>query len=137
MQLYTPRAKRDEERILPLINIVFLLLIFFMLAGQFSTSDPLGITPPVSLSQTPAPSPRALVLIAADGRIALDGMSVSEAQLTEFVQARLAAGGVSELYVRADGRASAARVIAIMERLRSSGVEKLRLLTIATTAETR
>ena len=36
-----PRSGRSEDdRILPLINVVFLLLIFFMLAGKLSASDP-------------------------------------------------------------------------------------------------
>ena len=34
------RRRRDDDPILPLINIVFLLLIFFMLAGRITEVIP-------------------------------------------------------------------------------------------------
>ena len=39
---------RGELQLLPLINIVFLLLIFFMLAGVVSVPDDAAATPPTA-----------------------------------------------------------------------------------------
>ena len=130
MRIQPPRTKRDEERILPLINVVFLLLIFFMLAGRLAAPDPFGIAPPASSSGTPAQKQKIVVFAAQDGRIALDGEMIDEAELKAAVAKRMKATGASELYLRADGRASATRVVAIMETLREAGVERLRLLTV-------
>lgn len=38
----------DIEPVLPLINVVFLLLIFFMVAGQLAPGLPADVTPPES-----------------------------------------------------------------------------------------
>ena len=45
------RENRDEEGVIPLINVVFLMLIFFMMAGQIQKSDPVSIVPPQSINQ--------------------------------------------------------------------------------------
>ena len=130
MRIQPPRTKHDEEHILPLINVVFLLLIFFMLAGRLTASDPFGIAPPASSSDTPVQKQAIVVFAAEDGRVALDGEMINEAELKAAVAGRMLATDVSELYLRADGRARATRVVAIMEKLREAGVEKLHLLTV-------
>ena len=53
MRFEPPRPRNDEERILPLVNVVLLLLIFFMLAGRLAASDPFEIAPPRSASPKP------------------------------------------------------------------------------------
>ena len=39
MKIIEQPEKKTFENILPLVNVVFLLLIFFMLAGSFSKPD--------------------------------------------------------------------------------------------------
>lgn len=41
-----PPPRNERENVIPLINVVFLLLIFFMIAGQMTQPETLGITPP-------------------------------------------------------------------------------------------
>src|SRR3546814_6397158 len=60
MQLRRRSRRFDsEEAILTLINVVFLLLIFFMLAGRMTEPSPFAIAPPVSAeagrAERPAP----------------------------------------------------------------------------------
>ena len=124
------RSENGDEGILPLINIVFLLLIFFMLAGRLSTSDPLSVDPPASASEALPPAPGIEVLAAADGRVALDGKVVSEAELLAALRQRLAASPSSEVQFRADGELAAGRAIGLMDSLRKAGVVKLYLVTM-------
>ncbi|MCK5875551.1 MAG: biopolymer transporter ExbD [Alcanivoracaceae bacterium] len=42
------RRRPDIEPVLPLINVVFLLLIFFMVAGQLAPGLPADVSPPES-----------------------------------------------------------------------------------------
>ncbi|RMD63105.1 MAG: biopolymer transporter ExbD [Alphaproteobacteria bacterium] len=125
-----PRTRNEEERILPLINVVFLLLIFFMLAGRLAASDPFEITPPRSASEGPAETKELLVLVGADGQLALDGVVMEEGPLKAAVSDRLVGAGTPRVRLKADGRAEATRVVAVMELLREAGVERLRLLTV-------
>ncbi|WP_128571866.1 ExbD/TolR family protein [Ectothiorhodospira haloalkaliphila] len=43
-----PQREADENHLIPLINIVFLLLIFFMVAGALSSQDVFDVEAPDS-----------------------------------------------------------------------------------------
>jgi biopolymer transport protein ExbD len=135
MRFAKQRLKQDdEERVLPLINVVFLLLIFFMLAGRLSASDPFAVTPAQSASEGLPEAPQMLVLVGADGTLALDGDILDAAALEAALVTRLAARGEGapppRIRLKADGRAPAVRIVAVMEMLRDAGVETLNLLTV-------
>ena len=131
MRFQSPRPRSDEERILPLINVVFLLLIFFMLAGRLAATDPFPVKPPASASDGEAGVRDLVVLVAADGRVAVDGEPVAPEALGDVLTARLARDGATRVQLKGDARAEAVHVVAIMEQLRDAGVERLRLLTVA------
>ena len=61
-----PRKDNSDDQLIPLINIVFLMLIFFMVAGQISEQDAQYIAPPESISETPIDPDAPRVLIDAD-----------------------------------------------------------------------
>lgn len=122
--------KNDDERVLPLINVVFLLLIFFMLAGKLAATDPFQIAPPRSLSDGPPAAQDSIILVGADGRLALDGVVLEEPAFKAALAERLAEGAGTRVQLKADGRAEAARVVAVMELLREAGVKRLKLLTV-------
>ncbi|MAT50679.1 MAG: biopolymer transporter ExbD [Porticoccaceae bacterium] len=130
MRFDPPRPRSDEERILPLINIVFLLLIFFMVAGKLAATDPLDIDPPQSALESEAGPRELLVLLDAEGRLALDGEIMVESELKSALQQRLAEDG-TRIRLKADGRVEATRVVALMELLQDAGAEKVKLLTVA------
>ncbi len=44
---HRPKPARSES-VVPMINVVFLLLIFFLMSAQIAPPDPFEITPPVS-----------------------------------------------------------------------------------------
>lgn len=120
---------RDEERILPLINVVFLLLIFFMLAGQLSAVDPIVVEPPRSAG-TGAVDPRDLViLLGPDGALAVDGTAIAADDLASALATALAGDTARSVWLKADGGAEALEAIAVMEALRSAGLDRLQLLT--------
>lgn len=130
MHFASPARHNDEERILPLINIVFLLLIFFMLAGRVTGSDPFRIEPPRSASESDARAREMLVQIGAGGRIALDGEVMAPVAVGAAVSERVSDDATVSVLVKADGRTEARRVVAMMELLRDAGVQRLKLLTL-------
>lgn len=127
MRFRKTRPKNSEERMLPLINIVFLLLVFFMLAGRLAATDPLQIEAPHSSSEEPKIGHHMVVYMDADGRLAFDGSVLDGTALRSAIAERAAFG---ELHLKADGEAEARQVIAVMELLRDAGVERLELLTL-------
>jgi biopolymer transport protein ExbD len=126
------RRRVDEgQRVLPLINVVFLLLIFFMVAGKLAHSDAVHITPPVSDSENWMDDNNLQVLFAADGRIFLDGEAVPRAELTERLRSLSGNRADKTVRFKADGAAEATEVIDILERIRSARIDKVKLQTKA------
>lgn len=120
------RKADDDDRVMPLINIVFLLLIFFMVVGRLSATDPFRIVPPTSATEENTAEKVPLLLIGAKGQLALDGRIVTEKALVLAVQQT----SPKMLRVKTDGRADAVRVVALVDLLRDNGVESIRLLTV-------
>lgn len=120
------RSRSDDDRILPLINIVFLLLIFFMVAGHLSATDPFAVTPPHSDTETTPDMDTHLILVDRQGKLALDGLPLTEAALIEA----FGSSPMDTVRIKADGAVDAVTVIALMERLRAAGLAELQLLTV-------
>ena len=70
---------RVEDALLPLINLVFLLLIFFIVAGQL-TNEPLPELPGAARQQQER-APEANLMVAADGQWKVQGKVLGEEQL--------------------------------------------------------
>jgi len=122
------RPDPSEERILPLINVVFLLLIFFMIAGSLSVAEPFEVEPPESQSKGAADPDGITLLMSADGRLALDGEPLPEPELLARVETRLAEAPGTRITLKADGEAPANRMVRFTQALYEVGVEKLELL---------
>ena len=128
-----PRSRRtSEDNVLPLINIVFLLLIFFMIAGALSTRPPFELQPPRAQAAPSTAAPAtAGIAIAADGRIAFRGEEIPLETLAE--RAREWAGNRDDdkaLTLRSDGGADSERLLAVMTALREAGIERIRMLAV-------
>ncbi len=129
----TGRSRDSDQSVLPLINVVFLLLIFFMLAGQLAASDPFVIEPPKSQSAGQNAPEDMVIQISADGRFALDGVEMSKEETLETARRRLTAVSGAPppgLRLKADGKAKARDIVILMQELRQAGFRKLKLLTL-------
>jgi len=122
------RPDRSEERILPLINVVFLLLIFFMIAGSLSASEPFEVAPPESRSEGAHDADGVMILMGTDGRLALDGEPLPETALLARLESRLAEAPRTPITLKADGDAPANRLVRFTQALYEAGVEQLELL---------
>ncbi|MCG8544909.1 MAG: biopolymer transporter ExbD [Alphaproteobacteria bacterium] len=130
MRFQPPRPKNDDERILPLINVVFLLLIFFMLAGKLAAVDPIAVKPPRSESENPTDARELVIVMSADGRLAFDGAFIEETDLKAAVAGKLRVEPPPRVWLKADSGTESIKAIGIMEILRKAGVERLKLLTV-------
>jgi len=124
------RPRNDDDAVMPLINIVFLLLIFFMVAGKLTSSDPFEISPPSSSSGINEDPGSLTLLVGRNGETALDGTVIAEADLANALTERLQDEPSIVLRLKADGGAKAADVIQVMEIIRDAGAGELNLLTL-------
>ena len=119
-----PHRHSDDAGILPLVNIVFLLLIFFLFAGQLRSPEPFPVEVPEAELEAEARAVVATIVVAADGSLALDGVPLAAAELI----ARLAAEDVEHAAIRADREAGARDVVDLAARLRNAGIQTLDLV---------
>ena len=121
------RPRSTEDNILPLINVVFLLLIFFMLAGVLTQSPPFSLTPPSSVETEDSAQLESRVLsISADGELAMSGERIDDAALRE---ALVDWPDDKPLQIRADGGLKASELTAVFDLLRELGIAEVNLLT--------
>ncbi len=125
-------AARLDDAVLPLTNVVFLLLIFFMLAGRLAAPSPLEVDPPHSTSPTAADQQGIEVSLGADGRVALDDQPMQNDALEKAVRQRLQQRPNTPVRLRADASLATSRVVKLMDVLRAAGAHRLRLVTQST-----
>ncbi len=123
-----PRVKTGDERILPLVNVVFLLLVFVMITGEVISPDPFGIEPPYSIGEGKAGTPETVVYMSPDFRISLDGIPVALPMLRHLL---LEKEDLETIRLKADGRMPASRVVEVLDLLASAGVREVDLVVVS------
>ena len=126
------RSHRDEERMLPLIDVVFLVLIFFMLTGTISATDPIQIEPPRSAGTGEPETNDLVIVLAADGRLVLEGQIIESDRLSLRLVEHINEGQAPMVWLKADAATDSLDVLTLLQTLRESGVSRLQLLTAPT-----
>ena len=118
-----------DDRIMPLINIVFLLLIFFLVAGAIREVEPVEVDPPRSLVEAESVTDALTIYVASDGRIALGETMLDRNAFDQAIAAAVAADPDQPIRIVADRDVEAVKVISILETLRASGSSRVKLVT--------
>ncbi len=122
MQIQSPRRTPPRETVVPMINVVFLLLVFFLMTSQIAPPDPVEITPPQASQGTPVDHGSRL-LVGADGLPRFDGLR-GEAAVAAIAARDPEAG---PLILAADGAVPAETVARLMQQLAAFGVARIEL----------
>jgi biopolymer transport protein ExbD len=131
MQLKQQPTTQKFENILPLVNVVFLLLIFFMLAGAFSKPDAFKVVVPTAENDNTADRKVLTILMNSEGELALDNTILSSEDLKNIVTDKVENGPLVLLQLKADANASATRLVDVMENLSDTGLNSIHLLTVS------
>ena len=111
----------------PLIDCVFLLLVFFMLTTSFLEEQSLILH--VSSSGRSAAVEQIVVDIARDGAIAVDGKPVALEEVTARIRPILSDAKKHAVSIRAERDVPVQRTVAVMDRIRAAGTDNIRFLT--------
>ena len=131
MKFAPAQTKRELVNITPLIDVVFILLVFFMLAGAIERPAAIDVSPPTSESTLASDVEDVVILVGEDGAIAFQGRTMTnDAELVRTATVWFAARPDSSIQLKADAAAEAARVIKVMELLREAGAQYLVLVTV-------
>lgn len=120
-----PRARTDNT--IALINVVFLMLIFFLFAGSVEPNDAHDITPPdVALEREKTDTGGALVVLP-DGSMMLGGEAVTLERLAEILGADTI-DSAAPLRVVADKTLPAVKLTEILAVAREAGRARIVLV---------
>ena len=123
-----PQRRVRGAAILPLINVVFLLLMFIVLAGIVRSPDPFAITPPQASEGEQAEQPDAdqTIFVSPSGEVRFRD-AMGESAVLEVITALAAQEELSAVTLRADAGTSAARIVKLVEGLRATGIRQVQL----------
>ncbi len=124
MDFSQPKPRRHTEPALPMINVVFLLLIFFLMSAQIVTPPPLDVQLPRT-ARGEAPQEDLRLHMSADGALALGDLR--EAAVWEMLSQTRAAD--TRVLIRADAALPAADLAVVLGRLSALGFEGVQLAT--------
>ncbi|MCB0359911.1 MAG: biopolymer transporter ExbD [Bdellovibrionales bacterium] len=132
---FFPDADFAEEsadiNITPLVDIVFLLLIFFMVTTTFVDTNRLRVDLPAA-SAAPATAKQddtLTVTVKPDGSLYIDDREASLDEFETRARALIAEGHAGGLIIRADQEARHGAVVAVMDRAKQAGIRKLAVAT--------
>ena len=121
----------SEPNVVPMADIMLVLLIIFMVITPMLQKD---VTVDLVRTQNPRDMREAdredavVVAITRDGQTFLGAELIRE-NLTTEVQERIAGRVDKTVYIKSDSRAKYERVVAVVDEVRSAGVDQVGLLT--------
>jgi len=132
------RLADDEELDLTaMVDVVFQLLIFFMVTASFTlqksiqlpaSDDPQKGAAPVLVSLDDLEARASIVRIDENGQLSVDDEPLAEGQsLREVLQQKMAAAGKVELIIAAHSNAPHRSVVEVVDLGNSLGIERIRL----------
>ncbi len=116
---------------LAIINVIFLLLFFFILTGSVVQRKEMVIAPPFTKNLPLERLPRPLIAISAENTLFLDGIEISLKELLSGLGNKEDNKDIvfSELNILAEGTLAAKAFLKTVDALRKSGLP-IRIVTI-------
>jgi biopolymer transport protein ExbD len=114
-----------QINIAPLVDVVFLLVIFFAVSTTFLESAGLKLELPESTSTSSREARDVVVLLAADGTLVLDEQRLDKEQLGARLREALAERERKVVILRADTETAHGDVVRVMDVIREAGAEGL------------
>lgn len=122
MQLDPPAKKGVKLSLTPLIDVVFLLLIFFMLASTFSRFSSLPLAVKSGQGQTTLNKNFILLRVGKDGAVDINGESVSSENLITRID-QLAVTADMKLVVKPREESTVQDLVTVLEKVRQSKIK--------------
>jgi len=117
----------------PMIDIVFNLLIFFLVAGGIQQAErEMKIALPFASSAAPisAALREIIVNIDAEGRVFVSGREIQDEELRQMVKDAVAANPEQKVVVRGDRGAAYGAIVRVLDICKSSGIQEPYLDTV-------
>ena len=113
----------------PMLDVVFILLIFFIVTASFFKDTGIEVDRPEAVTAEPEKSARILVAVSAGDQIWIAGRQADPRAVRREIERLRAANPRGALVVQADAHSSAKAVAAVLDAARAAGIEDVSLST--------
>jgi biopolymer transport protein ExbD len=118
--------RRARIEIIPMIDVVFFLLVFFMMASlSMTVYRGLPVNLPRASTGTTPPVETAAVTVTRDGQAYLDREPVTRAALGERLRGLVGANPTVAIVITADEAVAHGRVVDVLDEVRTAGVTRM------------
>ena len=114
-----------ELNVIPLIDVVFFLLVFYVISTSFTPESAVTIERPQSTQASTSESPSLQVAVTVDDEVIIAGQSLATAQIATAVSAELARLGTSRVVVVADRRVPTGILLTVMDACSAGGASSV------------
>ena len=128
-----PRQKRSDLLVdlTPMIDVVFLMLIFFMVSTSFTANNSIKLDLPQSKSQAANKEEKQVVIsIKADGQLYVQDERVKDADLRRRILNISKGDPNMRVVIRADANAKHKRLVYALDTIRELGMGKVGIATV-------
>ncbi len=124
-------SKLEESRldITPLVDCVFLLLIFFMVTTVFSTTPGLRVDLPKAAESDMPPEKDLNIVISKEGEMELNGIPVTMEELPRALEEARSTYRSKVLIIKADKKTFHEAVVDVMDAAKGVGIDELAIAT--------
>jgi biopolymer transport protein ExbD len=124
------RTELEKGRldIVPLIDVVFLLLIFFMLTSSFIFQPGIKVNLPKAITSEVVHKKSLVILITKDNAVYLNERAITMDELT--TRLAIAAKETRPLLIQADREASLGKVVEVWDLCREEGITQINIATL-------
>lgn len=116
-------ADSNEVNLTPMLDVVFIMLIFFIVTTSFIKESGIEIERPESSAASPRPDAQVLVAVTPEGAVWVDGKPVDIHRIGQEVAGMLTDDG--SVVIQADRESTTGLLIEVMDRLKQSGVDQV------------
>ena len=127
MQFPRKRRRSPALNIIPLIDVLIVLLIFYIATTVFKkTQHNISIAIPQSSHVTTAPEQTPpTIYLTKDGKVTLDDTEVDLDKLGDLLKSKKAADPDYKVYLKSDGGATFEMMVKVMDAARDAGIDNL------------
>jgi biopolymer transport protein ExbD len=124
-----PVKKKIEVNLIPLINVIFLLLIFFMVAGTVERIDIFEVELPMAENGGEKVHTPAVIYLGADGEMAINNDYVQKKDFKTIISTVFINENQKKVTIKSDNKVPAERLLWVMQQVEDAGAEDVLLVT--------
>lgn len=123
-------AEMPEINVIPLIDVLFFIVIFFVVSTSFTQQSGFDVNLPTSSAHQQARSGEDIVIaLTKDGSIVFEGEAHSPVELEEALKRSLDGAARKLVVVNADKSVAHGRVVQVMDLAKRAGAAQLAIAT--------